>query len=31
MSLNDTPNANRLHIAIYGKRNSGNNVKLEIM
>ena len=25
MSLNDTPRANRLHIAIFGKRNSGKS------
>lgn len=31
MSLNDTPNANRLHIAIYGKRNSGKSTFLNMM
>ena len=25
MSLTDTPNANRLHIALFGKRNSGKS------
>ena len=25
MSLNETPRANRLHIGIYGKRNSGKS------
>lgn len=31
MSLNDTPNASRLHIAIYGKRNSGKSTFLNMM
>jgi len=31
MSLNDTPNAFRLHIAIYGKRNSGKSTFLNMM
>lgn len=31
MSLNDTPRANRLHIAIYGKRNSGKSTFLNMM
>ena len=25
MSLTDTPNANRLHIALFGRRNSGKS------
>jgi len=31
MSLNDTPRANRLHIGIFGKRNSGKSTLINVL
>ena len=31
MSLNDTPRANRLHIGIFGKRNSGKSSLINVL
>ncbi|WP_294629470.1 [FeFe] hydrogenase H-cluster maturation GTPase HydF [uncultured Bacteroides sp.] len=31
MSLTDTPNANRLHIALFGKRNSGKSSLINVL
>ncbi len=31
MSLTDTPNANRLHIALFGRRNSGKSSSINAL